>query len=205
MDIVTLPSCPQIVGRNWRYNAPTQVNRSEWTKKRQAIVNPVAPMWMAEVKPFDVDSEDQFWEWSAFFGRLKGRANAFRLPVLAKAQITALTIRVKGGGQTGYTLLTDGWGSIGLKAGMFCTVNDQLMRLVENGTPSSGDATLTFDRWLTAAPADNAIVTVDFPTALMTMADDVTGWQDDTASWDDAGEGRWNIGFSCEEAYNVAG
>lgn len=203
MDIITLPSCPYIVGRGLRYNAPTLVNKSEWTSAQQAVKNPQAPMWLAEVKPFTIEREDEFWPWSAFFGRLDGRANAFRLPVLAKPQIGGVTVRVKGGGQTGFSLLTDGWGTTGLKAGMFITVNEQLQRLVQPATPAGGDALLTFDRWLWAPPADNALVTVDVPTALMKMSDDVSGWDDDTAPYDAAGEGRWTIGFSCEEAKYV--
>lgn len=204
MDIIPLPTCPPIVGRNLRYTAPTQVNRSEWTAKRQAVANPISPLWRADVKEFELDDEDDFWAWSAFFGLLRGRANAFRLPVLTKPQLTGVTVRVNGAGQTGFSIETDGWGGLGLKAGQFVTINDQLMRLVLPANPSAGAATLTFDRWVWGPPADNAIVTVDVPTVLVTLADDVSGWNDDTEPQDPDGEGRWTIGFSCEEVKGVA-
>lgn len=202
MAIITLPSCPSIVGKNLRYTAPTQVNRSEWTNRRKAVGLSAAPMWSAEVTPFEIDDEAVFWAWNTFFAKLQGRLNTFRLPVVAKSQLTA-TVLVKGGGQTGYSLLTDGWGAVGLKAGQYVTVADQLMRLTADATPSGGEVTLSLDRWLWAAPADNAVVNVGIPTALMTVTDDSTQIQDDTMPWDPEGEGRWTIGFSCEEAISA--
>lgn len=204
MAIITLPSCPSIIGRNLRFNAPTMVNRSEWTNRRKAVGLAAAPMWFADVTPFDLEKEEEFWTWNAFFGKVQGRLNSFRLPVVSKAQIAGLTVRVNGGAQTGFSLATDGWGSTGLKAGQYVTVNDQLLRLTANATPASGAATLTFDRWLWAAPADDALVTVDVPTCLMTMADDSTQIKDDTTPWDPAGDGRWTIAFSCEEAISAS-
>lgn len=200
MEIITLPSCPPIVGVGWRYSAPSQLNRSEWTGKSKVTANPIAPTWLAEVRPFEIIDEEDAWAWNAFFGKLQGRVNAFRLPAVVKAQITGLTILVKGSGQTGFSLLTDGWGTTGLKAGQFVTIADQLMRLTEHAVPSGGECELTFDRWLWSSPADNAVVTVDRPTALMRMAEDITSIDDNTAPSDPDGEGDWTVGFNCEEA-----
>lgn len=204
MSVISLPTCPPIIGRNLRANRPAQVNRSEWTNRRKVAVVAAATMWTAEVGPIEVHTDEHFWTWSAFFAKLAGKANTFRLPVLAKAQLTGVTVRVNGGGQTGASLITDGWGSTGLKAGQFVTVADQLFVLTADATPSAGAVTLSLDRPLWAAPADNAVVTVDFPTALMFMSDDSSGWQDSTAPWDASGEGRRIISFVCEEAVGGA-
>lgn len=200
MAIITLPTCPPIIGKNWRFNAPTQVNRSEWTSRRKVTVLPAAPRWVADISGVDLSTDGQFWAWNAFFGAAKGRANSFRLPAVRKAQITGVTVRVNGGGQTGYSLITDGWAATGLKAGQYVTVNDQLMRLMADVVPVGGSATLTFDRWLLNAPADNAIVTVDIPTALMSLASDDTVILDNSDTWNEAGD--WTVpGFSVEESF----
>lgn len=204
MSIITLPSCPPLNGVNWRYNQPTQVNRSEWTNKRKVSVLPAAPMWMADVQDIVITEEWQYWEFNAFFGLLQGRANSFRLPAVRKAQISGVTPLVNGGGQTGYSIITDGWGASGtkLKRGQFITISDQLMRLTADVVSASGAATLTFDRWLRASPADNAALVVDIPTALVSLADDTTTIMDNSTTFDETGEGDWIIpAFSVEEAF----
>ena len=201
MAVIALPTCPPIVGKNWRYQASSQVNRSVWTGVTKKAINAAAPRWTAEIKAFELDEAEHFWAWNAFLAKLDGRANSFRLPVVSKPQITGVTILVNGGGQTGFTLATDGWGDAGLKAGQWFTVEDQLMRLKADVVPVAGAATLNFDRWLRHPPADAAVVTVDIPTGLMSLADDAAGFDDDSAPDDFYGEGSWTIGFQCEEAF----
>ncbi|TZG25575.1 hypothetical protein [Sphingomonas montanisoli] len=200
MALVSLPTCPTIIGKGWRYNAPTQVNRSEWTSHRKVTELPAAPRWMAEVASFDLTTDEQFWAWNRFFGAMKGRGNSFQLVAVRKLQITGITVRANGGGQVGYSLVTDGWGAAGLKAGQFITVNDQLMRLMADVNPSGGAATLTFDRWLRAPVADNTVVEVSLPYALVSLAQDDSSIIDNSTPWN--ADGDWTVpGFAVEEAF----
>ena len=87
------------------------------------------------------------------------------------------TVRVKGAGQTGNTLITDGWPAsvTVLKAGMFVTVADQLLQLTSNATTNgSGEVTLTFKPALRVAPADNAVIEYKNPYCLMFLKDEPT-------------------------------
>ncbi len=202
MAIITLPSCPPIVGINWSYKQPTQVNRSEWTGERRVTILPFATQYTADVQQFEIVDEASFWAWNAFIGDLQGQANKFRLPVVRRAQISGVSPLVNGASQTGTALVTDGWGSSGtkLKRGQWVTISDQLMRLTADVVSASGVATLNFDRRMRVSPADNTALVVDSPTALVALTDDTVQWGDNSTQWDATGEGSWTLGFQVEEA-----
>src|SRR3546814_9339926 len=127
---------------------PGQGNRSAWTGRRQVVALPGAARWSASVALRPMLSDSDVLLWRAFLLKLRGQQNTFRLRATEAAQVSGLTVRVNGGGQSGYSLATDGWGAAGTKllAGQFITIGDQLIALgddvVANG---SGQATLTLE------------------------------------------------------------
>jgi hypothetical protein len=204
MTVIAMPTCPPLAGINWRYQQPTEVNRSEWTNKRKVAILPAAAMWTADVPDIEILDEESFWAWNAFFADLQGRANTFRLPVVRRPQIVGVTPTVNGAAQIGYNLVTAGWGTSGVKLrrGQFVTVNDQLMRLTADVVSASGAATLHFERWLRSSPANGSALVVDIPTAIMALADDNTSFSDNTISWDEFRiDTDIKTGFTCEEAF----
>jgi hypothetical protein len=75
---------------------------------------------------------------------------------------------VAGAGQTGLTLATDGWpnSTTVLVAGDRIDVSGQMLVVAETATSNgSGQATLTLAHPIRTAPADNAPIEIDAPTA----------------------------------------
>jgi hypothetical protein len=83
---------------------------------------------------------------------------------------------VKGGSQTGRTLLTDGWtaNQSGLfLPGDYVGVNGELKCITATiAADSGGNATLQFEPPLRSSPADNAPLTITKPTCVMRLVDD---------------------------------
>lgn len=115
----------------------------------------------------------------AFLASLRGMAGSFYAydyTHQTPSGSAAGTPLVKGAGQTGGTLVTDGWTpgqSNLLLPGDYFGVNGELKLITapcdSNG---SGEATLTFEPPLRSAPADNASITLTKPTAVFRLVDD---------------------------------
>lgn len=146
----------------------------------------------ASNSPFTGRQQVQFWggEWwefeiefsvtqgpdgrrlSAFFAALRGQLGTFtfrdrfiRNPVDLGAPL------VDGAGQTGNTLVTDGWGARGMSAGDFFSLGSgtslRLHQLTVDVVPVAGAATLAFVPALRSSPADNAALNVVNPGVLL--------------------------------------
>jgi len=176
MAIITLPAEPAPQRVVFDPDQPTLFNRS-WTGKRRGVILPQAHRWNFQAAWPRIRGAD-FYPWRAFLMQLRGAANSFRLVVDHKQRLTGITPRVNGAGQGGYSLVTDGWGDDGrkLEAGQFVTVNDQLLVLTAPVDAVSGAATIQFEPYLRLSPADNALVIVDRPTALVALADGKRTW-----------------------------
>lgn len=105
---------------------------------------------------------------SAFLAALKGPVGTFLLadPSIYNASGVGAPA-VNGAGQTGGTLVTDGWSATGLKAGDFFQLGadsqTRLYQLTADVVPASGAATLQFVPPLRSSPADNALLEVAAP------------------------------------------
>jgi hypothetical protein len=197
MSIIAMPASPVPAEVAWNLNQPTQVNRSIVTGKRRVAILAAAPRWSADVRFPPMLGEPAVWALRAFLAACQGRANSFRLVAVERTQITGLTVRVNGANQYGTSLVTNGWGVAGtkLKAGQFVTLNDQLLQLTADVVVGGGGtATLQFEPWLRGVPADNQLLEVSRPFAMMSLAEDDAGW---TVS---PGQ-RYSIAFKCEESF----
>jgi hypothetical protein len=80
---------------------------------------------------------------------------------------------VKGAGQTGESLVTDGWLSNELKAGDFISIGTRLHTVMADVTHTGGTATISIYPPLRASPADNATVEINAPAVLLRALEDV--------------------------------
>lgn len=117
----------------------------------------------------------------AFLARLRGRAGRFTLHNFARPAprgTIAGTVLVKGAGQTGTTLAIDGCAAgATLLAGDFFAVAGELKMVVADAVADgAGEMSVTFEPPLRAAPADNAPLTLDRPTATFMLFGDEAKW-----------------------------
>lgn len=170
MATITFPSSPKPSGMQWRLVMPAQNNVSGWTGQRQVLASNRG-WWECSVTLPPIVGRAAARPWKSFIAQARGMANDFRVPVDPTPQ-SALTntVLVQGAGQTGRSIVTDGWpnSTTVLSAGDYVTIGDQLLQLTANVTSNgSGVATLTFEPPIRTAPADNAPVEYKNPYALM--------------------------------------
>lgn len=111
--------------------------------------------------------------WAFLVGRA-GQASTFTfsLPAFTPLGVATGTPLIKGGGQTGDSILTDGWSTniTALKAGdWFQVANDPKVYMVTSDAVSdgSGNATVSIFPALRRSPADNSVI---YTTPLWTVA-----------------------------------
>lgn len=114
---------------------------------------------------------------SAFFAALRGPADVFIFADPFIVNPTGLgTPLVNGAGQTGNSLVTDGWGTVGMKAGDFFHLlqsGRKLYQLTADSMPVAGAMTLYFVPALRASPADNAALNVVNPGVVLRLTSPV--------------------------------
>lgn len=115
----------------------------------------------------------------AWLNQLSGMAGRFYLfdathPTPSGS--AAGTPLVKGAGQTGRTLITDGWTANQtalLLPGDYIGIGTQLCVITAlAASDATGTATLTFEPPLRSVPADNAAITITRPTCTMMLTSD---------------------------------
>ena len=165
----------------WTLISNTQGFSSPLTASEQTTELPGA-RWQAvfTMKPL-LDSDNAALQ--AFLVRLRGKAGRVLLYNFARPTprgIATGTPLVKGGGQFGTQLLTDGWTASKsgiLKSGDFIGVNGELKMVVADAdSDASGNATLQIEPPLRNVPADNAVITISKPTATFKFESDNAQW-----------------------------
>lgn len=112
---------------------------------------------------------------SAFLAGLRGLAGTFtfRDPFIRNAGLAGAP-QVNGGAQTGNSLITDGWGAFGLRAGDFFSLGTgtslRLHQVTQDVAPSGGAATVQIIPALRSSPADNAALNVVNPGVLLRLS-----------------------------------
>jgi hypothetical protein len=155
--------------------------------------------WQAQFTVVDLMGRDARL-FSAFVNSLRGRQGRFYLspPGCGTPLGTALgTGLVQGAGQTGSTLVTDGWTANQAELfaiGDFFQVGSELKQITATAASSAGGvSTLTFTPPLRSSPADNAAIVKTNPVCIMMAADDNQG------SFDLSGPRIYAFNFSCRE------
>jgi len=204
MATITPPSTLQLRSVRWQLNTPTQVNRSEWTGGRQAVILAGAARWSASGELIPILGQSNACGWQAFFAALQGQANVFQLRAAQGQQTTASNPTVNGASQTGSTLnltgLSGAVSSTFLPTGSKITIpfadgTCQLAVLTSAlvvGAATTGTATIKPP--LRKSPANGATVEVQYPYALMALTSDVVGWTIDIGP-------LYGFAFDAEEAF----
>lgn len=182
---ISMPASPGFTACEFGLETNTQTFSSPLTKTVQRV-KLGGDRWVATFTlPKMIRA--QAAPWQAFFLLCQGSANAFygfdpdcKYPRGSWPG----TPLVKGGSQTGSTLVIDGLTAnakgIGL-AGDYFNVNGELHQLTAPADSNgSGEATLQFQPPLRTSPPDNAPVTVQTAACTMVLADDQQGkWRCD--------------------------
>jgi len=136
----------------------------------------------------------------AFLTSLRGQAGRFYKspPAYIRAGSGLGTPLVKGAGQTGLTLLTDGWTANAqgvLLIGDYFQVGNELHIItIDVNANSGGEATLTFATPLRTSPADNAAITINSPKFIAMLTDP------NQARWQASPTPIYNLTIAYEEA-----
>lgn len=198
MALVAMPATPVPRRIDWTVDQPAQSNRGEFTGRRRVTLLPAAPRFYASVDLGVIQGETAIAPWRAFVIDLDGIANRFRLIAVEGDQLADTpAVTVRGAGQGGFSLVTQGWGAAGvrLRRGQFITVADQLLCLMADAVvDGAGRATLSFKPYLRLSPPDGAAVEVRRPYAIMSMSDPQNGWSADIGK-------TYPVSFKCEEAF----
>ena len=182
MAIIVVPDALAIRRVDWTLDRPAQVNRSDWTKRRQVVTQPGPSLWSASAEMAVRVGTDDWLEAEAFLIDLEGQINSFRMKAAAQPQtLLPLTPVVDGAGQFGRALrLRGGIPGAGLKRGHKMTVNDQMVSISAPFVfDTAGIATVTFKPSLRLSPQNGADVEMREPTVLVSLADSAIGWTED--------------------------
>lgn len=179
MALITLPAAARIKNIEWTLDQPAQVNRSDWTKRRQVVLQPGAALWSATCDLVVRIGEAAMLDVEAFLVDLEGQVNSFHLPIADNDQLPGpQAVVVDGAGQSGRSLAVRG-GLINqrLLRGHKITVNDQTVMLMSPLIfDSNGKATATFKPSLRVSPADGASVEVVRPYVPVSLTTSQIGW-----------------------------
>lgn len=85
MALVTLPD-NGFRNAQWTLNQPTQVNKSEWTNRRQVMQLPGAAFWTVSADHVPIIREAAFRPWRSFLAGMRGQVNTTRLIAVEEAQ-----------------------------------------------------------------------------------------------------------------------
>lgn len=185
MALITVPAFLKsaMESADLRLERTDFVMRSAYTRQRQVLAYHSGHMWVCSFSVPNLVEPDS-GDMRAFLADMDGRVNTCQIPVPGYSkpsnEYAGSAGRVKGAGQTGYSLDTDGWATSQtvLPKGAYVTINGELKvltaALVADG---SGEATMAFKPALRYAPPDNTLIIFNDPYAVMSMSDsNGAGW-----------------------------
>mgnify|MGYP000393772174 CR=1 FL=1 len=179
---ITLPTSPTSRSISIRKRSAVAVAASPFTFQAQSYVWS-GQIWFADIN-LPAMTRAQAEPWIAKLAALNGREGSFLLGDTANKTARGVatgTPLVKGAGQTGQDLITDGWtiSTTGiLKAGDWIQLGSgstaRLYKvLADANSNGSGEATLSLWPNLRSSPADNAAITVSSPMGRFMLTDDL--------------------------------
>lgn len=155
----------------------TQIFRSPLNGGVQTVELPGA-MWICDVVYNTLPQADRLLM-QGFLAQLRGRSGRaflWDMSLQTPNGVATGTPLVNGAGQTGASLITNGWTvSITniLKIGDYFGVNGELKRVVANAnSDGTGVSTLVFEPPLRASPANAAVITIASPKFTGLLVDD---------------------------------
>lgn len=170
---LTPPASPKPSEVIWSEINAVAISESPFSLKQQ-ILDWGGSRWSIEVL-IDPLLREEAQPWIAFLSALRGPLGSFTFGdehFKAPRGTGAGTPLVKGAGQVGFTLLTDGWanGQTVLKAGDFLQIGTALYRALQDVTSDgSGNATIeVFPRL--KAHADNSPLVLSSPVGLFRLS-----------------------------------
>jgi len=161
----------------WAQVVPEALSSSVFNQSTQSTVLGPA-YWLATVT-IGPRRREEVRGWEAFiatFADTRDRVRFWDWHYESPAGLGTGVPLVKGAGQSGRSLLTDGWtvSTAGLLlAGDLIGVNGELRRVIADGNSNgAGEITLSLDQALRSSPADNAPLTLTKPKALFICTTD---------------------------------
>lgn len=161
-----------ILGVNRRLATAVAVTESPFTGTQQ--VQDWGGAWWEYTIDFATLGLAQGKALSAFFAALGGPRTPFLFadPTIRNPSGVGAPV-VNGAGQTGNSLVTDGWSATGLLAGDFFSFGTdtatRLYQVTANVVPVAGAATVQFVPALRSAPVDNQALIVASPPVLLRL------------------------------------
>lgn len=185
---------------NFGLQSNTQVFESPLSSSIQTMELPGA-RWKADLRYEALVGEDAA-VLQAWLVKLRGRANRFTMPNFARGVPRGSapgTPRVKGAGQTGVSLLTDGWtasqSGILLPGDLFAVNGELKMVVATANSDGAGESTLSFEPPLRASPADDSSLTTSSPLATFVLLESEVNWESIPG-------GFVSVSFSAIEAFS---
>jgi hypothetical protein len=172
----------------WELDRPAQMNVSAYTGRSKVVANPWHGKWRAKVEMAPIVREENIRPWRAFFAKLRGQVNTFRLPATEGKQNSNNGVEVASTAAANATSITITGAGSPLFAGQRVTVNGQLLQL----TDVSGN-TLTFEPPLRAEAEAGTTVVTSEPYALVRLS--ASAWGEAV----DVGQ-VYGFAFDAEEA-----
>lgn len=183
MAIITPPAPLPLRKVRWRLPPKAQTNRSGWTGRSKVLGLPGAEFWTVRGEFVTQIGADAALPWKAFFFRLRGPMNSFRLRAVEKQQTTVTNARVAGGdGGTNITLYGLPPSQIVLRAGHMMTVplpsgHERLVGLTADiVADAAGQAAVSFAPELGEVPVVGTLVEIVWPHALLRFTGEDPGW-----------------------------
>lgn len=199
MTEITVPDYDDLLLTSLRKQAPTQVNRSTWTGRRQVVGLAGAETWRGNVTIDILPTEEREQPWRAFLFALEGPANWFKWP-LPRNTHNGPKPTVASGAGNAYTLPLEGMQANArvLRAGQFMTVplpsghSRAVCLLADLMTNADGEATASFKPALNETPVEGAVVETADPFIPMAPVDSELGFE--------TSDGISGAAFEVEEA-----
>ena len=202
MATLTLPSSPNFKTARFGLVANTRTFRAPVTKTVQTL-ELAGALWSAQFNlPIMNGVGAEAADWATFLAELMGESGRFNgydpRRQTPRGSIPGTPL-VKGAGQTGKSLTTDGWTATQtgvLLRGDYFSVGTEYKKVTDVTVKSngSGNATINFVPPLRAAPSDNAALTVTGALVTMKLTNDIQGmWDEDII--------MHGFSFSAEEAF----
>ncbi len=179
---MTHPAAPGFRSIHWHRQASVAVSESPFSFQ-QKVYDWGGKIWIAEVAlPEMVQVNAKLWR--GFFAALNGPEGTFYLKDSLFRGPCAEYMGypyVNGAGQTGETLITDGWRASAanvMRAGEWLSIGDNLYQCVQDAdSNSSGGADIEIWPSLRFSPADDTAVEITEPRGIFRLSEQVSmGW-----------------------------